>query len=473
MKPSRLPFAARLVRWWTRAYTLGLPPQDRDARVAEIESDTWEQYEFARTSGNSSRLVVLHVVARLLLGIPMDLSWRLSQIGAERDAFERGVSSAIQRGSRALRPVLRSKLGVGTLAVGAAILLTAASWTAIRDQGILGDRVDTSLVGIGLSELDSLLYDTDLPRIQLSAHVPHMAVKARAKRGDTVTTLEDGRILVVGDLSSPGNWNGARIYSPVKGVWQSTAYLADKRLWHTSTLLWDGRVLITGGRKVSGEVIHTVELFDPEDDSWTSTSVMHRGRVFHASALLNDGRVLVLGGFDNGLRTLSSTEIYDPVTQVWSLAADMLEARSFPTASVLQDGRVLVIGGSHTGAGPAAMRKTAEIYDPRTDTWAPAGRIEISRAGHSATLLRDGRVLVVGGAGPASTIAEAEIYYPEQNMWSRAGSLTLARTDHSAQMMSDGRVIVAGGWGNDGSAGHVVEIFDPRVGTWLTMAVAP
>ena len=473
MKPSGLPFAARFVRWWARAYTLGLPARDRDARVAEIESDTWEQFEFARSTRNSNRLVSLHVVARLLLGIPMDLSWRLSQSGAERNALETGASSALLRVGSALRPVVRSRLGLGTLAVGAALLLTAASWTAIRDQAILGDRVDTSLVGIGLSELDSILLDTDLPRIQLSAYVPHMAVKARASRGDTVTTLEDGRILVVGDLSSPGNWNGARVYSPVKGVWQSTAYLADKRLWHTSTLLGDGRVLITGGRKASGEVMHTVELFDSEDDSWTSTSVMHRGRVFHASALLNDGRVLVLGGFDNSLRTLASTEIYDPATQEWSIAADMIEARSFPTASVLQDGRVLVIGGSHTGSGPAAMRKTAEMYDPRTDTWAPAGQMEISRAGHSATVLRDGRVLVVGGAGPASTIAQAEIYYPEQNMWSRAGSLSLARTDHSAQMMSDGRVIVAGGWGNDGSAGHVVELFDPRVGTWMTMAVSP
>ena len=88
-------------------------------------------------------------------------------------------------------------------------------------------------------------------------------------------------------------------------------------------------------------------------------------------------------------------------------------------------------------------------------------------------MLRDGRVLVVGGAGPASTISEAEIYDPVTNRWSSAGSLMMARTDHSAEIMSDGRVIVAGGWGNDGSAGHVVELFDPRVGTWLTLAATP
>ena len=473
MNLSRLPFAARFVRWWVRFYTLGLPAQERDARLAEIESDIWEEVEFARNEGNSVHVIALHICTRLLFGLPMDLSWRLSRPGAERDALDVGAKSMAKRGAGAFHLAFKSRLAVGTLAVTAAFLLTAASWTVIRDQSAVGDRVDTSLVGIGLSDLDPQPYDAGLPRIELASFVPHMAVKARTRRGDTVTTLGDGRVLVVGNLSSPGNWNGARVYSPTKNVWQSTAYLVDKRRWHTSTLLLDGRVLATGGREVSGEVLHTVELFDPLDDSWTSTSVMHHGRTFHAAALLNDGRVLVAGGFDNDLRTLASAEIYDPDTRTWTLVGDMSEARSFPTASVLQDGRVLVTGGSHTGAGPAAMRRTAEIYDPVTDNWGPAGQFAVNRAGHTATVLKDGRVLVIGGAGPASTIAQAEIYDPEKNIWSPAGSLALARTGHSAAIMSDGRVIVAGGWSNNGSAGHLVELFDPRVGTWLTLAVSP
>ena len=473
MNPSRLPFAARIVRWWVRCYTLGLPARERDARLAEIESDIWEQVEFSRSEGAPVGLITLQICTRLLFGTSMDLSWRLSRRGAERAALDLGAKSMALGGAGAFHFAFKTRLGVSALAVTTAFLLTAGSLTAIRDQAEVGDRVDTSLVGIGLSVLDPHPYDSSLPRIELASFVPHMAVKARTRRGDSVTTLGDGRVLVVGDLSSPGNWNGARVYSPTKNVWQSTAYLVDKRRWHTSTLLLDGRVLATGGQEVSGQVLHTVELFDPLDDSWTSTSVMHHGRTFHAAALLNDGRVLVAGGFDNDLRTLASAEIYDPDTRTWTLVGDMTEARSFPTASVLHDGRVLVTGGSHTGAGPAAMRRTAEIYDPVTNNWVPAGQFAVNRAGHSATVLKDGRVLVVGGAGPASTIAQAEIYDPEKNIWSPAGSLTLARTGHSAAIMSDGRVIVAGGWGDDGSAGHLVELFDPRVGTWLTLVVSP
>ena len=473
MNPSRLPFAARIVRWWAWFYTLGLPAAVRDARLAEIESDIWEQADFARGQGKTVYFVTLQICSRLLLGIPMDLSWRLTGRGAEREALEVGAQSMKRTGTGAFRLAFRSRLGIGTMAVAAAFLLTAGTVTAIKDQFTVGDRVDTSLVGIGLAELEPIPFDTSLPRIELSVFVPHMAVKARTGRGDTVTTLSDGRVLVVGGLLDRDKWNGARVYSPLKGVWQSTAYLADKRRWHTSTLIHDGSVLVTGGRKVSGEVLRTVELFDTENDSWTSTSFMNSGRSSHAAALLNDGRVLVVGGFDNELRTLASAEIYDPDTRVWTQVADMIEARSFPTASVLDDGRVLVAGGSHTGVGPTAMRRTAEVYDPTRNIWMPAGQFAVSRAGHTATILSDGRVLVVGGAGSASTIALAEVYDPVRNDWSPAGSLTLSRTNHSASTMSDGRVIVAGGWGDNGSAGHLVELFDPRVGTWLTLAASP
>ena len=471
MNPSRLPFAARFVRWWVRFYTLGLPASERDARIAELESDIWEQVEFARREGASGGFTTLQICTRLLFGTPMDLTWRLSRHGAERTALDMGTKSMLQGGAGAFHLAFKTRLGLGALAVTGAFLLTAGTLTAIRDQSAVGDRVDNSSLEIGLAELETIPVDSSLPRIQLAAFVPHMAVKARVGRGDTVTTLRDGRVLVVGDLSSPDNWNGARVYSPLKGVWQSTAYLADKRRWHTSTLLQDGRVLVTGGREATGKVIRTVEVFDPVDNSWTSTSLMNDRRAFHASALLKDGRVLVVGGFDEDLRTLSSAEIYDPDTRSWTIVGDMSEARSVPTASVLHDGRVLVTGGSHAGAGPAAMRNTAEIYNPITNNWSSAGQFTMNRAGHSATVLGDGRVLVVGGAGPASTIAKSEMYDPARNAWFPAGSLALSRTNHSADIMSDGRVIIAGGWGNDGRAGHVVELFDPRVGTWLTLAV--
>ena len=152
MNPSRLPFAARIVRWWVRCYTLGLPARERDARLAEIESDIWEQVEFSRSEGAPVGLITLQICTRLLFGTSMDLSWRLSRRGAERAALDLGAKSMAQGGAGAFHFAFKTRLGVSALAVTTAFLLTAGSLTAIRDQAEVGDRVDTSLVGIGLSD---------------------------------------------------------------------------------------------------------------------------------------------------------------------------------------------------------------------------------------------------------------------------------------------------------------------------------
>jgi hypothetical protein len=66
----------------------------------------------------------------------------------------------------------------------------------------------------------------------------------------------------------------------------------------------------------------------------------------------------------------------------------MLEGRKFHAATLMPDGRVLVVGDD-----------SAELYDPATNTWSTAGELNLPRFDlHTATLLGDGRVLVVGGS---------------------------------------------------------------------------
>jgi hypothetical protein len=69
--------AIGLTRWWVRLYTKGLPPEMRDARRAEIESDLWEQGEDATANGSQPDETALEVFGRLLLGVPADVTWRL------------------------------------------------------------------------------------------------------------------------------------------------------------------------------------------------------------------------------------------------------------------------------------------------------------------------------------------------------------------------------------------------------------
>ena len=69
--------AIALVRGWTRLYSSRMDPASRDDRRAEIESDLWEFHEDARRHGASPAGIAIHMIARLCLGIPHDLLWRL------------------------------------------------------------------------------------------------------------------------------------------------------------------------------------------------------------------------------------------------------------------------------------------------------------------------------------------------------------------------------------------------------------
>jgi hypothetical protein len=76
----------------------------------------------------------------------------------------------------------------------------------------------------------------------------------------------------------------------------------------------------------------------------------------------------------------------------------------------LADGRVLVVGGKPDGSADGEVLIDSELYDPATATWADGGDMTFARAGHTATLLPDGRVLVVGGDGGGGATATAEIW---------------------------------------------------------------
>ena len=76
----------------------------------------------------------------------------------------------------------------------------------------------------------------------------------------------------------------------------------------------------------------------------------------------------------------------------------------------------------------------AEIYDPTQGKWRPTGSMNIGREQQTATLLKDGRVLVAAGYLVPDSIASAELYDPASGTWSTTGSLNAARTGHGAAL---------------------------------------
>jgi Galactose oxidase, central domain len=287
-----------------------------------------------------------------------------------------------------------------------------------------------------------------------------------ARDGYTATLLPDGEVLVAGGSatrvgSSPFPLATAELYDPRTTAWTAIGSMATARAGHTATLLADGKVLVAGGVPAFGDYIPrsplaSAELYDPGTKTWTAAAGMNEAREGHTATLLLDGNVLVVGGGNSP----ASTELYDSRTKTWTAVGNLTEARSGYTATRLRDGRVLVVGGY--GAG---WLSSAELYDPATGSWTATGGMIQGRASQTATLLPDGTVLVAGGAIEVTSNSDAmtlaEIYDPCNETWTATGSMSLARHSHTATLLLDGKVLVVGG----GSAPASAELYDPSGGS--------
>jgi hypothetical protein len=213
--------------------------------------------------------------------------------------------------------------------------------------------------------------------------------------------------------------------------------------------------------------IHAVAVSRPlrTSGSWSPVAAMGVARLGHKAVVLRNGTVLVIGGSDvgNGIFSLSSAELFDRRSRTWTPTGSMLGSRYSFTATVLRNGEVLVTGGFETGVGTLA---TAELYDPRTGTWRATASMSVRRDAHTATLLRDGTVLVVGGFDGAGAVnLGAELYDPRSGAWIPTGSIGTGRALHTATPLRDGRVLVLGGSNAQGTTDSA-ELYDPQTGRW-------
>jgi hypothetical protein len=207
-----------------------------------------------------------------------------------------------------------------------------------------------------------------------------------------------------------GGWSGkdatatAEIFDPRTRRFAVIGPMTNPRGGHTATLLRDGRVLLAGGGD-GHAAAGSSDIYDPSTGRFAKGPAMGTPRYKHAAALLEDGRVLVIGGSDarDWKGQLDSAEIFDPKTMTFSpggkLAGTRFKLRE--SAVVLPDGKVLVTGGN----------RLIESYDPVTGRFASEGEIDDPRHYGTATSLKGGGVLIVGGyADAAHVMASAWLY---------------------------------------------------------------
>jgi N-acetylneuraminic acid mutarotase len=232
-------------------------------------------------------------------------------------------------------------------------------------------------------------------------------------------------------------------------------------------------IIATAITACSGGVTETPPVFlKSPQGTRVEALAMTTARANAAAIRLRDGRVLICGGTATGQvgGVLSSAELYDPAARTFTPTGSMTVPRAGQTITMLRDGRVLLTGGVQN-AGFRSQLSSAEIYDPASGTFSATGSMTVPREGHTATMLRDGRVLIAGGSDNGiHTLDSAEIYDPSSGTFSRTGHLHQPRVAHVAALLGTGKVLIAGG-GRGGMPGGYIsydtaEMYDPSTRTF-------
>ena len=314
---------------------------------------------------------------------------------------------------------------------------------------------------------------TPSPFATLAATPAPIGSMTRARTCHSATLLADGRVLLIGgDMGHRPNESTAELYDPQTGLFTPAGTMRSEDLaCHSAITLRDGRVLTLGGAdSFSG---HWAETWDPATGAFTTVAGIPSDDIV-AAGPLPAGRVLVL------LPRGTKAELLDPVSGVYVETGSLAVGRDSESVTMLMDGRVLVAGGepwldgndrASVGAWPTAL----EVYDSATGAFAAAGTLAAGRAGHTAILLADGRVLMVGGYSDldgrvasdlAVPLASAETWDPATGTTSPTGSMTTARFGPTATLLADGRVLITGGVSDRGVAVASAEIWDPATGAF-------
>ncbi len=320
----------------------------------------------------------------------------------------------------------------------------------VRREGHVATRLPSGKVLIaGGSDGPSTFFETAELYDPASGSWSAAASMSTKRAYPSATLLPSGKVLLAGGFSlQPGHQATAELYDPATGTWAATGSMATGRANHTATLLPSGKVLVTGGASLK-ETQATAELYDPETGTWASAGSMATARTGHTATLLPSGKVLIVGGYNSASEVgyFETAELYDPATGTWTATGSLAQRRARHTATLLPSGKVLVAGGSSDDTSRYVMA-LVEVYDPETGTWSSGRPMTWERYDARATLMPSGKVLVSGGTHYAPSLAyraSAELYDPATDTWTPAGTMVGARQVHTVTLLDSGKVLITGG----------------------------
>ena len=202
----------------------------------------------------------------------------------------------------------------------------------------------------------------------------------------------------------------------------------------------------------------------------------------HTLTVLPDARVLVAGGLCDIPRLANEPGIFEPqnrlalwssAQQTWATGPKLVQPRVHHTASLLPDGSVVLIGGFADPLTVPSLLALDSVEAFVKDDVLPLNSLKTARAKHASTVMPNGAVLVTGGVGRGEdnnsgsrALALVEYWDNVTRQWTPRARMRTPRYAHTATLLADGRVLVAGGINEQEQALNSTELYDPASNIW-------
>lgn len=289
----------------------------------------------------------------------------------------------------------------------------------------------------------------------------------QGRAGHVATALVDGKVLVTGGSNATSTTPTAEMFDSASGLYAALPSMGTPRYFHTATRLLDGRVLIVGGSAgaLGLGANATAEIFDPASRTFAAVSPMAKARLFHTATLMTDGKVMIVGG-DGPTGPVAEVELFDPSSGSFIVLTQLQTPRSGHTATRLLTstfpGDEVLVAGGRGSLGPATALEGV-VYHLLAGTGGvrPQGTLQHARADHTATLTASGEILLIGGAdGSYRGMASVESWHHGAS--TIVAQLGHARMNHMTVALPTGQLLVGGGL--DSGAVSPVELYTPGLG---------
>ena len=285
---------------------------------------------------------------------------------------------------------------------------------------------------------------------------------------DTATQFPDGSILTVGPV-------GANIYDPRTDKWSaSNLGLERKFAYHEATLLPNDDIIVSGGMQVAGKscmMLTSFYRYSRSQNIWNKFGRLNHPRMHHSATLLGNNLLLLIGGGTGYCYSDSYDESDEVSAEICDIQlGDCIDvsapkfARSFHSAALISEQRVVVVGGESLD-GHRDRSIPVELFNPKTNQWTIVHDIEIGGPSATITSLNNGWLLIIGANIGQSKyqskdrLGSAAVYDSDLKLIRQFPRSSLPDAGHAVVTLPEQRIAVIGGV-MDGSGMNTVSFLN-------------